>query len=136
MAKIRKITHSGSTNACTAITTLPCGACASSPSITSMSPASATAGNHQFILTVNGNDFRRNSAVNWNGLPVTTTFGSTHQLLAIIPCDGHRPTLTVVVSVFNPAEGSTSFFSGAIGAVSTTGCSCKASNRVPLIVSP
>jgi IPT/TIG domain len=64
--------------------------CPPAPSVTSLSPASATAGGSQFLLTVNGDDFRRDSAVNWNGSFVVTSFANTHQLFAVHPCCGHR----------------------------------------------
>ena len=43
---------------------------------------SATAGGSQFLLTVNRDDFRHDSVVNWNGSFVVTTFVSIHQLFA------------------------------------------------------
>ena len=44
--------------AITLATALSCGTCPPFPSISSISPAGATAGGSQFLLTVNGNDFR------------------------------------------------------------------------------
>lgn len=61
---------------------LSCGVCAPRPFITSISPNNATAAGNQFVLTVNGNDFRRDSLVSWNGSFRVTTFVSTHQLEA------------------------------------------------------
>ncbi len=43
---------------------------------------------------------------------------------------------TVFVSVFNPPEGGTTFFSGGIGVTSTTSCSGKNSNAVSFAVKP
>jgi hypothetical protein len=46
-----------------AVAALSCGTCPPVPSVTSLSPASATAGGSQFLLTVNGDDFRHDSVV-------------------------------------------------------------------------
>ena len=102
-----------------AATALSCGTCPPLPSITSISPASATAGGSQFLLTVNGDDFRRDSVVNWKAASfVVTTFVSTHQLFAVITSADIAQAGTALVSVFNPPEGSVTSLSGAIGAVS------------------
>ena len=45
------------------VTALSCGTCPPLPSITSISPSSATAGGNQFLLTVNGDDFRHDSRI-------------------------------------------------------------------------
>ena len=115
---------------------LSCGTCPPFPSIASISPASATAGGSQFLLTVNGNDFRRDSIVNWNGSFVVTTFVSAHQLFAVITAADIAQAGTVAVSVFNPPEGGTTFVSGGIGVMSTTTCSGKNSNAVSLTINP
>jgi len=96
------------------ITPLSCGTCSPSPSVTSISHSSATAGGSQFLLTVNGDDFRHDSVVNWNGSFVVTTFVSTHQLSAVItPANMAQPG-TVEIFVFNPPEGGTTFVSGGL----------------------
>jgi len=87
-------------------------------------------------MTVNGNNFRHDSVVSWNGFSVVTTFVSSHQLVASITAtDIHEPG-TVLVSVFNPPEDSTTFVSGAIGVMSATTCSGKTSNAVSFAISP
>jgi hypothetical protein len=95
---------------------------------------SATAGGSQFLLTVGGNDFRRDSVVNWNGSLVVTTFSSTHQLIAVITAEDIAKAGTVAVFVFNPPQGGTTFVSSAIGVVSTTSCSGKDSNAVSFTI--
>ncbi len=55
------------------------------PTITSLSPSSATAGGAAFTLTVNGMNFVSGTTVQWNGTAVTTTFVSATQLTAAIP---------------------------------------------------
>jgi hypothetical protein len=56
------------------------------PTITSLSPSSATAGAAGFTLTVNGTNFvSGSSTVTWGGVARTTTFVSSTQLTAVIP---------------------------------------------------
>src|SRR5262249_57305866 len=50
------------------------------PTITSLSPNCAAAGDPQFTLTVNGTNFISTSIVNWSGAALTTTFVSSTQL--------------------------------------------------------
>jgi hypothetical protein len=119
-----------------AVTALSCGTCPPFPSIASISPGSAIAGGSQFVLTVNGNDFRHDGVVNWNGSFVVTTFMTTHQLVASITAADVAQPGTVLVSVFNPPEGGTTFVSGAIGVMSTTTRSGKTSNAVSFTVNP
>ncbi|HYK99570.1 MAG TPA: PQQ-binding-like beta-propeller repeat protein [Steroidobacteraceae bacterium] len=54
------------------------------PQISSLSPASVTAGSPAFVLTVYGVNFQSNSQVLWNGSPRTTTYVSGGQLTALI----------------------------------------------------
>jgi trimeric autotransporter adhesin len=122
--------------AATLCTALSCGTCPPVPSVTSISPASATAGGNQFLLTVNGDDLRHDSVVNWNGSFVVTTFVGTHQLFAVIPAADIAQPGTVAVVVFNPPQGGTTFLSGAIGVVSTTSCGGKTSNSLSFTVKP
>lgn len=115
---------------------LSCGTCPPVPSVTSISPVSRTTGGAQFLLTVNGDDFRHDSLVNWNGSFVVTTFVNSHQLLAVIPSPDIAQSGTVMVFVFNRQEGGTTFVSGAIGVMSTTTCGGKTSNSVSFTVKP
>src|SRR5579872_5201098 len=55
------------------------------PVITSLTPASATAGAPAFTLTVNGSRFAAGAVVDWNGSPLTTSFVSDTQLTASVP---------------------------------------------------
>ncbi len=119
-----------------AVAALSCGTCPPVPSVTSLSPANITAGSSQFLLTVNGDDFRHDSVVNWNGSFVVTTFVSSHQLFAVIPAADIAQPGTVVVFVFNPPEGGTTFFWGGSGVMSTTSCGGKKSNIVSFTVNP
>ena len=120
--------------AITLVTVLSCGTCPPAPSITSISPSSATAGNNDFLLTVNGNDFRRDSVVSWNDSFRVTTFISSHELVATITAMDIAQPGTVLVYVFNPPGGGTTFVSGGIGVMSTTSCSGKNSNAVSFTI--
>ncbi len=53
--------------------------------ITSINPASAVAGSAAFTMTVNGTGFLSGAVVNWNAIPLATTFGSATQLTAQVP---------------------------------------------------
>jgi IPT/TIG domain len=79
-----------------------CGTCPPAPSIASLSPSSATAGGSQFLLAVNGNDFRRDSMVSWNNSFRVTTFTSSRRLVATVTAADIAQPGTVLVSVFDP----------------------------------
>jgi len=104
--------------------------------VTSVSPSSATAGDLQFLLTVNGDDFRRNSEVSWNGSFRVTSFVSSHQLVATISAADIAQPGTLFVMVFNPPEQRIPPVSGAIAVSPLTMCNGKTSNSVPFIVHP
>jgi hypothetical protein len=113
-----------------------CGVCSPPPFINSISPNNTPAGGNQFVLTVNGSDFRHDSAVSWNGSLRVTTFVSSRQLeVAITAADIARPGM-VLVSVFNPPETNTTSVSGAIGMGTITSCSGKNSNAVSFTIGP
>ena len=88
------------------------------------------------MLTVNGDEFRHDSVVKWNGSPLVTTFVNSHQLLAAVTAAEIAQPGTVLVFVLNPSEGGTTFVSGAIGVTSTTACRGKNSNGVSFTVKP
>ena len=115
---------------------LSCGACAPRPFINSFSPNVATAGGNQFLLTVNGSGFRRDSMVSWNGSLRVTTFVSDHQLVVAISAADILAPGTVLVFVFNPPESNATSVSGAIGNSNVTVCSGKNSNAVSLTINP
>ncbi len=70
--------------------------------ITSLSPASATAGGPAFTLTVNGAGFASGAVVQWNSTRLTTTFVSAAQLKAAVPANliaaPGTATITVVMA--------------------------------------
>jgi len=75
------------------------------PAISSLSPASATAGSAAFNLTVNGTSFLSNSVVRWNGADRPTAYSSATQLVAPISAGDIMAAGTAQVTVFNPAPG-------------------------------
>jgi hypothetical protein len=115
---------------------LSCGVCVPRPSISGVSPNSTTAGGNNFLLTVDGTDFRRNSVVSWNGSFRVTSFVSSHSLLAAITAADIADPGMVLVFVFNPPENNTTRVSGAIGVNTVTVCNGKDSNAVPFTVNP
>jgi hypothetical protein len=113
-----------------------CGVCSPPPFISSISPSHTTARGNQFVLTVNGSDFRHDSSVSWNGSFRVTTFVNSHQLeAAITAADIAQPGM-VLVAVFNPPGTSTTSVSGAIGMGTITSCSGKDSNAVSFTIGP
>jgi len=58
---------------------------AAQPTITSLSPSSASAGGAAFTLTVNGTNFVSGATVNWGGSALTTTYVSATELTAAVP---------------------------------------------------
>ncbi|HWQ34347.1 MAG TPA: IPT/TIG domain-containing protein [Blastocatellia bacterium] len=75
------------------------------PVITTISPATKTAGDPAFTLTVNGSDFITGSVVRINGQDRTTTFVSATQVTAQIPSSDVAAAGTLQVTVFNPGPG-------------------------------
>lgn len=78
-----------------------------SPTITSLSPVSATAGGPGFTLTVDGVNFVEGSTVHWDGEARTTAFVSSTQLTAeIAASDIATGTVGIAqVTVVNPEPG-------------------------------
>ena len=73
------------------------------PTLTALSPSSATAGGPGFTLTTTGSNFVRGSVVRWNGANRTTTFVNSTQLTAGIPAaDIASPGAAQVVTAANP----------------------------------
>jgi hypothetical protein len=75
------------------------------PTLTSLSPSSATAGGSAFTLTVYGSNFVGSSVVRWNGSDRLTTYVSGGQLQAAISSGDIALAGTAQVTVFNPAPG-------------------------------
>jgi len=73
--------------------------------ITTVSPASATAGAAGFTLTVNGANFSSASVVRFNGSDRVTTFVNSTQLLVTILASDLAAGGTHSITVFTPAPG-------------------------------
>jgi hypothetical protein len=112
-----------------------CGTCNPRPFISLIAPNTTTAGGNQFLLTVNGGNFRRDSMVSWNDSFRVTSFLSSHQLAAAITAADIAAPGSVLVLVFNPPSGNTTSFSGAIGNTFVMGCTGKDSNAVAFTIS-
>jgi len=96
------------------------------PAATTLSPASKTAGDPAFTLTVNGTGFVEGlSKVRWNGEDRITAYASTTKLAAAIPAADLVSADTASVTVFNPTPGG-----GTSNAKTFT-----INNRVPTITS-
>ena len=84
-----------------------CSASALPPSISQLSPSSATAGGPAFTLTVTGSNFVPGTVVRWNGSSRPTTYVSSTQLQTVISANDIARPGSVLVSVATP-EGATS----------------------------
>jgi hypothetical protein len=71
------------------------------PAISSLGTTSVSEGSSNLALTVNGSNFQSSSAVQWNGVPLTTSFVSSTQLQATIPAADLAEEGTVNVTVLN-----------------------------------
>ena len=85
------------------------------PALSSMSPASATAGAAGLTLTLDGSGFSADSVLRWNGTDLPTTFVNTGRLTAAVPSADLASAGAAGVTVFNPAPGG-----GTSGAASFT----------------
>ena len=77
---------------------------AAGPTISSLSPASATAGGPAFTLTVNGSGFLEGSTVQWNGSPLATNYFSDTQLTASVAASLIASQGSASVTVVNPGR--------------------------------
>jgi C1A family cysteine protease/PKD repeat protein len=75
------------------------------PTLSTISPSSATAGGAAFTLTVTGGNFISSSKVRWNGADRTTTVLSATQATAAIQATDIATAGTASVTVFNPTPG-------------------------------
>jgi len=75
------------------------------PTVTALSPLSATAGAASFILTVTGTNFVRASKILWNGAALTTTEVGATKLTATVPAADVAKAGTASVTVSSPAPG-------------------------------
>jgi hypothetical protein len=74
------------------------------PSITALSPGSATPGGPAFTLTILGTNFAAGATVLWNSSALSTTFVSASQLTAFVPAGLIASQGSAVVAVLNPGS--------------------------------
>jgi len=75
------------------------------PTVTSLSPASATTGGAAFTLTINGTNFLSTTAVYWNSTHLTTTYICATQLTAKVPATLIATAGTATVMAYTPSGG-------------------------------
>ena len=75
------------------------------PSLTSISPTSATVGDPNTTITANGSNFVSGSTIDFNGTPLTTSFVNSGQETAVIPASDLTTAGTASITVVNPAPG-------------------------------
>lgn len=101
--------------------TLACGygsnynttaATGTTPAITHLNPAGATAGGAAFTLIVNGSNFGTKAVVNWNGVAqsANTTYVTGSQLMVAIPSAMIETAGTAQITVTNPATTGTGMY--------------------------
>jgi len=73
------------------------------PTIVSLAPSSATAGDPSFQLTITGTNFAATAQVLWNGVALPTTYDSATQLTAQVSAAQIAVAASVAVTVLNDA---------------------------------
>jgi len=92
------------------------------PTLTSISPASATAGSAATTMVVSGSNFVSGAVVNWNGTALPTTFSSATSLSASITSTLLATAGTATITVTNPSPslGTSGSLTFTINAASTS----------------
>src|SRR5205823_6632599 len=72
------------------------------PTLTALTPSTATAGSPGFTLTADGTNFAPGATVLWNGASRTTTFVSASRVTASIPASDIAAAGSASVAVRNP----------------------------------
>lgn len=75
------------------------------PTLTSLTPSSATVGGPATAMTVTGTQFISTSQVLWNGAALATTYVSSTSLTAEIPASDLGSVATATIAVKNPTPG-------------------------------
>jgi uncharacterized protein (TIGR03437 family) len=73
--------------------------------ITGINPSSGTVGSGDLSITVTGTGFMNTSVVRFNGIDLSTSFGSETQLTATIPASNFTATGSANIFVFTPGAG-------------------------------
>jgi IPT/TIG domain len=99
------VSDSGLVNASPSMDFVITGSSVPSPSISLLSPSSASAGAADLQVVVKGSGFAANSTVQWNSVPLATSYLSATQLIALVPAADMAAAGTADVSVVTPAPG-------------------------------
>ncbi len=75
------------------------------PTLTSISPASATVGDNEAVITLTGTNFIPSSTADFNGTPLVTNFISATQETAVIPGSDLTTAGTNSILVITPGPG-------------------------------
>ncbi|UPT75284.1 MAG: IPT/TIG domain-containing protein [Elusimicrobiota bacterium] len=100
-ASITVVSTAGTSNAASFTVSPPPVQTPAAPSISALSPSSATAGSPAFTLRVDGANFTADAAVRWNGANRATTFVSAARLDAAIPAGDVAAPGTASVTVIS-----------------------------------
>jgi hypothetical protein len=76
-----------------------------SPTATSLSPSSVTAGGPDLEVVVSGSGFNSSSVAESNGIPLATAFVSGSKLVILIPAADTASSGSTKITVTNPAPG-------------------------------
>jgi FG-GAP-like repeat/Abnormal spindle-like microcephaly-assoc'd, ASPM-SPD-2-Hydin len=68
-------------------------------------PTAAAPGTPGFTLMISGSNFVSGSVVDWNGVPLPTTFGSRTQVVATVAASDVASAGTAFITVVNPVPG-------------------------------
>jgi hypothetical protein len=81
------------------------------PALTSVSPASATAGSGNLVLTILGSGFVPGAVMRWNGAERTTTFVDSTHLTVAIPESDLSQHGSATLDANNPGSGNSNSIS-------------------------
>jgi hypothetical protein len=91
-----------------AIVTISCGQNTNfpKPTLKSISPTNITTNQpNPLTLTVIGSQFVQQSQIEWNGIPLASTFVNTQQLTAVVPPSLYSVPGTATITVISPPPG-------------------------------
>src|SRR5580704_15600570 len=106
-----------------AIVTISCGQNTNfpKPTLRSISPTNITTNQpNPFTLTVIGSQFVQQSQIEWNGIPLASTFVNTQQLTAVVPPSLYSVPGTATITVVSPPPGGGTTTPGIMFTVSPT----------------
>jgi outer membrane protein assembly factor BamB len=83
--------------------------------LTTLSPASVSAGSATFVITATGSGFTTSSTLQWNGTALTTSYVSATSLTATVSASDLTTAGTVSVTVSDPSNGGSAVVPFTIG---------------------